>query len=82
VTFRQIRLRLHEQIGGRVLVHGRPVLCALALVWRRLLVGTTFVAITGSLGKTTAKECVAACLATRFRTIHPRSHYNSDAMLA
>lgn len=39
-----------------------------AWVWRRLLFRTTFIAITGSVGKTTAKECLAAALSSRFPT--------------
>jgi UDP-N-acetylmuramoyl-tripeptide--D-alanyl-D-alanine ligase len=34
----------------------------LAYVWRSLLFRTTFVAVTGSLGKTSAKDCLAALL--------------------
>jgi len=41
-------------------------LYVMAFVWRRLLFRTTFVAITGSVGKTTAKECLAAILSSRF----------------
>ena len=52
----RIGLWLRREVLDRVLFHGRPVVCALALVWRRLLFRTTFVAITGSLGKTTAKD--------------------------
>jgi UDP-N-acetylmuramoyl-tripeptide--D-alanyl-D-alanine ligase len=36
-----------------------------AFVWRRLLLRTTFVVVTGSTGKTTTKELLAAALATR-----------------
>jgi UDP-N-acetylmuramoyl-tripeptide--D-alanyl-D-alanine ligase len=43
----------------------RALLYALAFVWRRLLLRTTFIAITGSVGKTTAKECLAAILSSR-----------------
>ncbi|MBZ5601914.1 MAG: hypothetical protein LAO79_06380 [Acidobacteriia bacterium] len=39
------------------------VATAVAFVWRRLMFRTTFIAITGSVGKTTAKECIAAMLA-------------------
>jgi len=39
-----------------------------AFLWRRLLFRTTFIAITGSVGKTTAKECLATILASRART--------------
>ena len=41
---------------------------AAAYVWRRLLLRTTFIAITGSVGKTTTKECIAAILSAYFPT--------------
>ncbi|MFN3326242.1 MAG: Mur ligase family protein [Bryobacteraceae bacterium] len=50
-----------------------------AALWRRLMVRTTFVAITGSVGKTTAKECIAAALATRNQvasTFGSQNHFN------
>ena len=68
ISLSRIDLWLRREVLDRVLFHGRPLVCALAFVWRRLLFRTTFVAITGSLGKTTAKQCVAACLAARYRT--------------
>jgi len=40
-----------------------------AYLWRRLMFRTTFIAITGSVGKTTAKECAAAILSARFPTV-------------
>jgi UDP-N-acetylmuramoyl-tripeptide--D-alanyl-D-alanine ligase len=49
---------------------------ALARVWRLLLVRTTFIAVTGSIGKTTTKDCAAAVLGTRFRTV--KSHRNQN----
>lgn len=39
-----------------------------AYVWRRLLFRTTFIAITGSVGKTTCKECLADALSRAFPT--------------
>jgi UDP-N-acetylmuramoyl-tripeptide--D-alanyl-D-alanine ligase len=42
------------------------VLSAVAFVWRTLLVRTTVIAITGSVGKTTTKECLAAILAAHY----------------
>jgi len=43
-------------------------LLLLARMWRPLLYRTTFIAITGSVGKTTCKECLAAILAAHFPT--------------
>jgi UDP-N-acetylmuramoyl-tripeptide--D-alanyl-D-alanine ligase len=45
------------------------VASVLAYLWRRLLFRTTFVAVTGSLGKTTTKECLGAILCSRFPTV-------------
>ncbi|MBK9166160.1 MAG: UDP-N-acetylmuramoyl-tripeptide--D-alanyl-D-alanine ligase [Bryobacterales bacterium] len=44
-------------------------LAAAAFVWRLFLFRTTVVAITGSVGKTTAKECLAAVLARHGPTV-------------
>jgi UDP-N-acetylmuramoyl-tripeptide--D-alanyl-D-alanine ligase len=55
----------------------QPVLYVAAFIWRRLLFRTTFIAVTGSLGKTTAKECLASILASRGRTF--RSYRNQNA---
>ena len=40
----------------------RSLSAVLVFVWRRLMIRTTVIAITGSVGKTTAKECLAAAL--------------------
>jgi UDP-N-acetylmuramoyl-tripeptide--D-alanyl-D-alanine ligase len=48
----------------------------LAFVWRRMLFRTTFIAVTGSLGKTTAKECLAAILSTAQPTF--KTHLNQN----
>lgn len=45
------------------------VLFLLTFVWRRLMFRTTVIAITGSVGKTTAKECLAAVLSSHGRTL-------------
>ena len=82
ISRRRIGLWLRREVLDRVLFHGRPLVCALAFVWRRLLFRTTFVAITGSLGKTTAKQCVAACLAARHRTACIPVDSNDDGWLA
>jgi UDP-N-acetylmuramoyl-tripeptide--D-alanyl-D-alanine ligase len=44
-------------------------LSAAAFLWRRLLFRTTVIAITGSTGKTTAKECLAAILSRYHPTV-------------
>jgi UDP-N-acetylmuramoyl-tripeptide--D-alanyl-D-alanine ligase len=49
---------------------------AAAFVWRRLLLRTTVVAITGSVGKTSAKEMLAAILATRYATAKSFANQN------
>jgi UDP-N-acetylmuramoyl-tripeptide--D-alanyl-D-alanine ligase len=49
---------------------------ASAWLWRRLMLRTTVIAITGSVGKTTTKECLAAILsahAPTLKTLHNRN---------
>lgn len=53
-----------------------------AAVWRRLLLRTTFIAITGSFGKTTAKECLARMLASQGPTARSWRNQNADAGVA
>ena len=52
------------------------LLYVLAYMWRRLLWRTTFVAITGSVGKTTTKECLAAIFSAHFRTAKTLNNQN------
>ena len=52
------------------------LLYLLAYIWRRLLFRTTFIAITGSVGKTTTKECIAAIFSAHFRTA--KTLYNQN----
>src|SRR6185312_13185282 len=47
----------------------RAALYGAAFVWRGLMFRTTFIAITGSVGKTTAKEALASILASRYRIV-------------
>jgi UDP-N-acetylmuramoyl-tripeptide--D-alanyl-D-alanine ligase len=54
-----------KQIKNRLPSH----LYCLAFVYRRLLFRTTFIAITGSSGKTTAKNCLAGILSRQASTI-------------
>ena len=62
--------------------HSQPLLYLLAYVWRRLLFRTTFIAITGSLGKTTAKECLGTVLAGVAPTHRTYRNQNSARMVA
>jgi UDP-N-acetylmuramoyl-tripeptide--D-alanyl-D-alanine ligase len=57
----RLRANLISVPAGRIY---SLLLCAAAFVWRTLLFRTTFIAITGSAGKTTAKECLAAILSS------------------
>ncbi len=54
----------------------------LAYLWRRLLFRTTFIAITGSVGKTTAKECLAGILTAHARTLKTFSNHNEVPAVA
>jgi len=50
----------------------------LAWLWRRLMVRTTVIAITGSTGKTTAKELLLQILRTQGRTMGTRHNENDQ----
>lgn len=54
----------------------------LATIWRRLLFRTTFVAVTGSVGKTTCKELLAAVLASRGSTLATTGTGNTAFLIA
>jgi UDP-N-acetylmuramoyl-tripeptide--D-alanyl-D-alanine ligase len=68
--------------GGAVLVHSDPLqgLQALAHVWRRELGarGAKVVAITGSTGKTSTKDILAAVLGAQRRTAASRENLNTE----
>jgi UDP-N-acetylmuramoyl-tripeptide--D-alanyl-D-alanine ligase len=60
----------------------RVLLLSPAALWRLLMFRTTFIAITGSVGKTTAKECAAAALRFQNSVIWTKgnsNHYNGLA---
>ena len=71
------QLWLGQEVVGRLLSTGYPVLYWCADVWRSLLRGTCFIAVTGSFGKTTVEEFLAAALSTRHRTF--KSHRTQNA---
>jgi UDP-N-acetylmuramoyl-tripeptide--D-alanyl-D-alanine ligase len=60
----------------------RLALYAAAMAWRALLFRTTFIAITGSTGKTTAKECLAAMLGSEACTFRSPGTANSAVKVA
>jgi UDP-N-acetylmuramoyl-tripeptide--D-alanyl-D-alanine ligase len=65
--------------GAKVRLAGyRTVRFWAAFVWRCLLIRTTFIAITGSVGKTTAKECLAAILSQRQPTAKNFANQNDQ----
>jgi UDP-N-acetylmuramoyl-tripeptide--D-alanyl-D-alanine ligase len=71
IDLQRLGLRLwHVKIG---------VMYAAAYAWRRILFRTTFIAITGSMGKTTARQCLAAALSSRFRTVQNVANQNDYA---
>ena len=74
--------RFRQTVGQAVLRAAAPLLYAVAFIWRRLLFATTFVAVTGSLGKTTAKESMARVLRARYRVFASHAEQNANALLA
>ena len=68
--------------AGVVLAHADPLagLAALARAWRRELRarGTRVVAITGSTGKTSTKDILAAILSTHLRTVASPENFNTE----
>ena len=54
----------------------RVAMLSLAYSWRRCLFRTTIVAITGSVGKTSAKDAIAAILRSRYRVISTKGSNN------
>jgi UDP-N-acetylmuramoyl-tripeptide--D-alanyl-D-alanine ligase len=57
-------------------------LSAISFLWRRLMFRTSFVAVTGSLGKTTSTRAIATVLSARYSTNATRDGDNSRIGLA
>ncbi len=67
-----------RQVALSPLVHFcEPLLFVAATLWRKLLFRTTFIAVTGSIGKTTTKELLACMLSSRGRTFRSLGNQNS-----
>jgi UDP-N-acetylmuramoyl-tripeptide--D-alanyl-D-alanine ligase len=77
-----LEFRLREEVAGPVLKALQPLVYVLAFVWRRMLVRTTVIGITGSLGKTTTKESLADTLAIVAPTFRSYQNQNSPEMVA
>lgn len=65
--------------GGTILLHDDPVvaLASLARAWRRHL-GATVVGITGSVGKTSTKDLLAAIVGPHRRTVATDANFNTE----
>ncbi|MCW5982605.1 MAG: hypothetical protein KIT09_31245 [Bryobacteraceae bacterium] len=66
---------LRKLRAARPIITHLPVV-ALAFVWRTLMFRTTFIAVTGSLGKTTAKDSLAAILSRVGPTLKTEGNTN------
>ncbi len=73
---------LRQEIAGAVLRRLAPLLSSLAFRWRSTLHHTCFVAVTGSMGKSTAKECLGAILSSRAPTFVSVGNQNAGHLLA
>jgi UDP-N-acetylmuramoyl-tripeptide--D-alanyl-D-alanine ligase len=72
-----MRMDVIRRVLQRLLTEMRRAMPPAAFVWRRLLPRTTFIAITGSFGKTTCTELVAAALSGRYRVARTIENRNS-----
>ncbi len=65
----QLGMWIRAELVGWFVHRLEPLIMAMAWVWRRLMLRTRFIVITGSLGKTTAKELLGRMLATDGRVL-------------
>ena len=66
-------------VGHNLILVSDPVQALWDLAaWRRGMLDISVVGVTGSFGKTTTKELVAAALSTRYRTYRPPENYNTE----
>jgi UDP-N-acetylmuramoyl-tripeptide--D-alanyl-D-alanine ligase len=82
VTPEHARAAVEIGAGGVVLAHPDPLegLQALARAWRRELGagGTKVVAITGSTGKTSTKDILAALISSQLRAVASAENFNTE----
>lgn len=74
-------LWIRQALIGPWLRRLSPVVRVAAYVWRRLMWRTTFIAVTGSLGKTTAKELLACILQAHARTYRTIGNQNGPHLV-
>ncbi len=60
---------MHEHVSFLAREFRQSILLAMIWIWRRCMFRTTFIAVTGSLGKTSCKDAISAVLASRFPTV-------------
>jgi UDP-N-acetylmuramoyl-tripeptide--D-alanyl-D-alanine ligase len=78
-------MRRRGTLGALIRIGGdthRALVLIAGGIWRRLMSRTTFIAITGSVGKTTCSEAIAAVLSSRFPTISTAGGGNSHKGIA
>lgn len=73
---------LRQAALGPAILRMEPVVHAAAWLWRRLMVRTTFVAVTGAVGKTTTKELLADVLAAHGPTFRSWWNQNGTSLVA
>jgi len=73
---------LRQRAFGPVVHLMRPLIYGMAWLWRRLMVRTTFVAVTGALGKTTTKELLADILGTQGQVLRTWRNQNATPSVA
>jgi len=78
----RLTLWLRQEVSRRVFSRVKPLLHLLAWAWRRALWRTTFIAVTGSHGKTTAKELTADVLGGLGGTFRSFRNQNAGYALA
>lgn len=61
---------------------GTELKLKLTAIWRRLMIRTTVIAITGSMGKTTTKELLSMALATQGKTLKTNFNQNGEEGVA
>jgi len=72
---------VRQVIGGYLVGALEPLLFCLAFLWRRVLLNTRFVLVTGSLGKTTTKELLGQILAQHHSTFRSVRTQNAQRLL-